>query len=485
MAQLRTAGVDVPGDVLVTGWDDVMASRYAGLTTVRQPMRELGATAARMLDELITGSRTHPRHELLPTELVIRTSSTTHRKEHLMKRPLKSSIAIPIALAATASLVLTSCGRDDNAGAGGEAQSEAIEDGEATGTIDVWAMGTEGEMLQDFSAAFEEANPDATVNVTAIPWEAAHDKIAGAIASGETPDVSLIGTTWMGEFAEAGGLMPTPEGLVDEADFFPGAWGSTEVGGTSYGVPWYVETRVLYYRTDLAEKAGWSEAPQTWDDLKTFAQDMESKGGAEYGLSLQPGQTGSWQTMMPFAWSNGAELTNEDGSEYTIDSPEMAEALDYYTSYFDEGLSPARLLDRGRARERLRQGHVRLLHLRPVAHRPGRGRRASRRTSTPSRRFPAPTVARHLVRRRWRPGRVRRLRQLRQRLEVRPVADRRPRPSRRSTTRSATCRPSRPPGTPVSCPPTRSCRSSASSSRTPRLRRPSPPGSSSRRRSTR
>ncbi len=73
--------------------------------------------------------------------------------------------------------------------------------------------------------------------------------------------MSLIGTTWMGEFAEAGGLMPTPEGLVDEADFFPGAWGSTEVGGTSYGVPWYVETRVLYYRKDLAEKAGWTEAP--------------------------------------------------------------------------------------------------------------------------------------------------------------------------------------------------------------------------------
>ncbi len=81
MGRLRAAGVDVPGTVKVTGWDDVMAARYAGLTTVRQPMRDLGATAARLLDELITGSRKHPRHELLPTELVIRTS-TTHRKEH-------------------------------------------------------------------------------------------------------------------------------------------------------------------------------------------------------------------------------------------------------------------------------------------------------------------------------------------------------------------------------------------------------------------
>ena len=50
---------------------------------------------------------------------------------------------------------------------------------------------------------------------------------------------------------------------------------------------------------------------------------------------------------MPFAWSNGVELTNEDGTEYTIDSPEMVEALDYYTSYFKEGLSAERILDPG------------------------------------------------------------------------------------------------------------------------------------------
>lgn len=77
MGALRDNGVDVPGRVKVTGWDDVMAARYAGLTTVRQPMRELGATAARLLDELITGSRTEPRHVVLPTELVVRASTGT------------------------------------------------------------------------------------------------------------------------------------------------------------------------------------------------------------------------------------------------------------------------------------------------------------------------------------------------------------------------------------------------------------------------
>lgn len=76
-------GLDVPGDVAVTGWDDIMAARHArpALTTVRQPMRELGARAARALDELITGVRDTPSHLILTTELVVRSSCGTHPQE--------------------------------------------------------------------------------------------------------------------------------------------------------------------------------------------------------------------------------------------------------------------------------------------------------------------------------------------------------------------------------------------------------------------
>ncbi|TMR18022.1 LacI family transcriptional regulator [Nonomuraea zeae] len=76
-------GLDVPGDVAVTGWDDIMAARHSrpALTTVRQPMRELGARAARALDELITGVRDTPRHLILTTELVVRSSCGHHPQE--------------------------------------------------------------------------------------------------------------------------------------------------------------------------------------------------------------------------------------------------------------------------------------------------------------------------------------------------------------------------------------------------------------------
>jgi multiple sugar transport system substrate-binding protein len=242
-------------------------------------------------------------------------------------------------------LTLLSCGRDeDNTPA---AAAEEVSSGKATGTIDVWAMGTEGEELGGFVEAFEQANPEADVKVTAVPWDAAHNKIINAITAGQTPDVSLIGTTWMGEFAETGGLEPTPPGLVDQEAFFPGAWDSTVVDDTSYGVPWYVETRVLYYRTDMAEQAGWTEPPTTWEELHRFATDLQEQGGAEQGMYLQPGQTGSWQTFMPFAWQNGAALTNEESTEYTLDSPEMTEALEYYKTYFTDGLSQDALLVEG------------------------------------------------------------------------------------------------------------------------------------------
>ncbi len=272
----------------------------------------------------------------------------------MSRRPIYTATA----LAAAAALVLSGCGRDDDtdggSGDGNAAPSADITDGPATGSIEVWAMGTEGELLGDFLADFEEENPDVTVEVTPVPWEGAHDRISTAIAAGETPDVSLIGTTWMGEFAETGGLEATPTDLFGEDDFFPGPWASTVVDGTSYGVPWYVETRALFYRTDLADAAG-LEPPQSWDDLKAFAQGLQ-QAGAQQGIYLQPGQSGSWQTFMPFAWQNGATLT--DGDAYTLDSPEMTEALEYYMSYFSEGLSQDTVLQPGALEQMFADGTI-------------------------------------------------------------------------------------------------------------------------------
>ena len=89
----------------------------------------------------------------------------------------------------------------------------------------------------------------------------------------------MVGTTWMGEFAGLGGLDPTPSN-IDGSQFFEGAWNTTVVDGTSYAVPWYVETRLVYYRTDLAEEGGVTEPPATWDELKALAEGIQGAGRA-------------------------------------------------------------------------------------------------------------------------------------------------------------------------------------------------------------
>ncbi|KOV78498.1 sugar ABC transporter substrate-binding protein [Nocardia sp. NRRL S-836] len=233
-------------------------------------------------------------------------------------------------------LVLAACGRGDDQ-TGGRSSAD-IGQGPATGTVTVWAMGAEGEKLPALAEEFEKANPGVDVQVTAIPWDAAHNKFTSAIAAGQAPDAAMVGSTWMGEFAGMNALDATPSS-IDKSAFFDGAQRTTEVGGTSYGIPWYVETRLVYYRKDLAKTAGYETPPKDWQGLKDMAKAMQTKAGAKFGIGLQAGGTGSWQSLLPFAWSNGAQLTKDNGAAYNFDSPEMRETLQYYGSFFNEGIA--------------------------------------------------------------------------------------------------------------------------------------------------
>jgi multiple sugar transport system substrate-binding protein len=241
------------------------------------------------------------------------------------------------ALAATA-LALAGCGRSEDSPESAPTATSSVGSGPATGELTVWAMGTEGENLPKLLTSFQQANPGVKVSVTPIPWDAAHNKFTTAITAQSLPDAAMVGTTWMGEFADLGALDPTPSG-IDTSGFFPGALDTTKVGDVSYGVPWYVETRLVYYRKDLAAKAGITTPPTDWDGLKAMAKAMQDKAGAKYGINLQPGGQGSWQTVMPFAWSAGANLTTDDDKQFTFDTPEMQEGLKYYQSFFTEKLA--------------------------------------------------------------------------------------------------------------------------------------------------
>ncbi len=263
--------------------------------------------------------------------------STSRRSDRARGTPFRFA-----ALLAGVGLLVASCGSNaagtpgSSASGGTASQAPAVSlPASVSGTLTVWAMGNEGVKLKDLAATFMKDNPGVTVNVTPVDWGQAVAKLTTAIAGHQTPDVSQMGTDMMGQFAATTALEPVPANFQPSA-FFESAWNTNIVNKTVYGVPWYVETRVLYYRTDIAAKAGITSPPATWDDLVAMAKAMQSKGGAKWGISLG---TKNWQEYFPFLFSNGGEVMDSSG-KFQLNSPQAVDALTVYESFFKEGLSP-------------------------------------------------------------------------------------------------------------------------------------------------
>jgi multiple sugar transport system substrate-binding protein len=221
------------------------------------------------------------------------------------------------------------------AGCGGNSESK---DGKKE--ITVWAMGEEGKKLKEMTTKFEEENEDISVKVQAIPWGNAHDKLLTAVASGNGPDVLQLGTTWVPEFADAGALLDLTSYLDEYPEFKPENYFEGSVASMRYddqviGVPWYIDTRVLYYRTDVLKEVGYDKAPATWDELMDAAEKLNARGDDVYGLDIDRNDQ---ITPFIFAWQNGYEFEGKD--KMNFDSPEFKQALEYYTNYFNEGISP-------------------------------------------------------------------------------------------------------------------------------------------------
>ncbi|MGH3311134.1 MAG: extracellular solute-binding protein [Streptomyces sp.] len=240
---------------------------------------------------------------------------------------------IPRIAAATAAttalaLLLSACG------SGGGEQTSAKD----KQTLTVWAMGEEGKHLQKVAKDFEKKHSNITVKVTPVAWDVVHQKLVSGVAAGKLPDMAQMGSTMLGEFIELDALAPVDTKKFSKSDFFPAAWDGGVKEGEAYGVPWYVDTRALYYRTDLAKKAGIDKPPATWKEQRELATAYKEKAGTKYGTYNQPANIGTWQTWLPYLYSAGGKLLDGSGKP-ALDSPESVKALTEYAWYFDKGLS--------------------------------------------------------------------------------------------------------------------------------------------------
>jgi len=216
--------------------------------------------------------------------------------------------------------------------------------GEGEVTLDFWAMGREGEVVQELTAEFERLHPGITVRVQQIPWSAAHEKLLTAYAGDAMPDVFQLGNTWIPEFVALDAVSPLDDRLAGaadlaRADFFAGIVDTNQIGGRLYGVPWYVDTRLLFYRKDIMARAGHAEPPQSWQAWRRAMASIERSAPPEADAIILP--TNEWAPIVILALQQGAELLSHDATCGDFSAPAFRDALAFYLRLFEDGYASA------------------------------------------------------------------------------------------------------------------------------------------------
>ncbi|MGH7576465.1 MAG: sugar ABC transporter substrate-binding protein [Longimicrobiales bacterium] len=228
-------------------------------------------------------------------------------------------------------------------------------------TLKFWGLGREGEVVAELVREFERENPGIRVDVQQIPWIAAHEKLLTAYVGDVSPDVAQIGNTWISEFVALDALQPLDRGphathvawgegslaagsdAVVRDGFFDGIWDTNVIEGRTYGIPWYVDTRLLFYRTDLLAEAGYTVPPRTWTGwVKAMRRIKARSGGEDYAIYLP---TNEWNVPVILGMQAGSSLLRDDGRYGAFSEPAFARAFQFYVDLFKSELSPVMRLN--------------------------------------------------------------------------------------------------------------------------------------------
>ena len=156
-------------------------------------------------------------------------------------------------------------------------------------------------------------------------------------------DIDVIGgdVIWPAQFAANGWILDLSDRFPEseQSKFLEGPMQAMQYEDGVYGVPWYTDAGLLYYRRDLLEKSGFSEPPKTWQEFKEMASKTMRDSGTEAGFVFQGGQyEGGVVDGLEYIWNAGGDVL--DGSKVVIESPESIKGLTTERSMITDGVAP-------------------------------------------------------------------------------------------------------------------------------------------------
>lgn len=219
----------------------------------------------------------------------------------------------------------------------------------ASGELEFWTMQLSPQFDNYFKpliAKFEQENPGVKVRWVDVPWAEMERKILTAVAAKTAPDVVNLNPGFASQLAERGAWITLDDKVPQEVkqQYFPGIWQASTLNNQTFGLPWYLTTRVAIYNSDLLKQAGVSKPPATYAELAQAAKQIKDKTGKfAFFATVVPGDSG--EVLESFV-QMGVQLVDAQGKA-AFNSPQGKAAFQYWVDLYKNGLMPKEVLTEG------------------------------------------------------------------------------------------------------------------------------------------
>ncbi len=202
--------------------------------------------------------------------------------------------------------------------------------------------------------AFEKLHPNVKVQAEVLDWGAAWPKLTTAATSGEGPDVSQLGTTWVAAISSMGALRPFTQAEIAAMGggkaFVEASWktGNPIGSGFTTAIPWFVDVRAVVYRKDLLSAAGVDPktAFASWESFDAALAKLQA-ANKDVAAFAYPGKN-DWNVLhnfAPWVWGAGGDMLNPGNTAAVFNSQEGVAGVKFYASLYTKGYAPKEALE--------------------------------------------------------------------------------------------------------------------------------------------
>ena len=215
--------------------------------------------------------------------------------------------------------------------------------------VEFWTMQLKPQYTDYFNQLitnFEAQNPGVKIRWVDVPWAEMERKILTAVAAKSAPDVVNLNPSFATQLAARNAWLDLDAKVPAEVrqQYLANIWQSSTLNGKSFGIPWYLTTRVAIYNTDLLKQAGIGKPPATYAELAQAAKQIKDKTG-KYAFFATVVPEDSGEILESFV-QMGVQLVDRQGKA-AFNTPQGKAAFQYWVEMYKNGWIPKEVLTEG------------------------------------------------------------------------------------------------------------------------------------------